>query len=73
MVRVPLQFFAVLAATANLYTLWFGSAQRASLPKTKQERRKAAVVAGLSVVALTAVRWELYVHSFVLKMPYFSP
>ncbi len=72
-VRVPLQCFAVLAAFANLYTLWFGRAQRASLPETKQERRKVAVVAGLSVVALAAVGWELYVHSFVLKMPYFSP
>lgn len=72
-VRVPLQCFAILAAAANLYTLWFSRAQRRSLPNTRLERRKVALVAGLSMASLIAIAWEVYVHSMVLKMPYLAP
>ena len=72
-VRVPLQCFAILAAAANLYTLWFSRAQRRSLPNTRQERRKVILVASLSIAALIAIAWEVYVHSIVLKMPYLAP
>lgn len=59
-VRVPLQCFGVLAASANFYTLWFGRSQRAPLPVTMQERRRVTVVGGLSVVAFAAAD---YLHS----------
>lgn len=70
-VRVPLQAMAVLAAAANLTALWAGRQKRQALPKTRQERRKVLLVAGLSLATLAAVAYETYVHMVLLHMPYF--
>lgn len=72
-VRVPLHIFALLAAVANLYSLWFSRSRRKLLPNTRQERRKVALIVGLSIATFVAIGWETYIHTVVLQMPYLSP
>lgn len=72
-IRIPLQALAVLAAAANLYTLWFGRRKRHGLPDTRRERRRVLLVAALSLATILAVVYENYVHIGVLRMSCFSP
>lgn len=75
-IRIPLQIFAVLGASINLYVIKRGNSMRLqenAVELTTLEKRKANFVAGLSILALAAVAYETYVHVFVLGMSYFSP
>ena len=75
-IRIPLQVFAVLGAIINLYVIRHGHAQRKQFETnglTVLEKRKIHFVIGLSIFALVAVAYEIYVHILVLGMSYFSP
>jgi adenylate cyclase len=75
-IRIPLQIFVVMAALINLYVIRRGHAhgQPSMLNElTVLEKRKIKLVIGLSIFALLAVAYEMYVHIFVSGMSYFSP
>jgi len=75
-IRIPLQVFAVLGASINLYVIRYGYSHRETSglnTPTLVENRKLNFVIGLSVFSLLAVAFETYVHLFDLHMSYFSP
>ncbi len=75
-IRIPLQLFAVTGAIINLYVVKQGNSRRRRFDSgelTALEKRKMNFVTGLSILSLSAVLYETYVHIFVLGMSYFSP
>jgi adenylate cyclase len=75
-IRIPLQIFAITGALVNLYVIKHGRFHRQRLKAeelTTFEKRKINFVIGLSLASLLSVCYEIYVHSFVLGMSYFSP
>ncbi|MHB1099714.1 MAG: hypothetical protein ACYCZR_09185, partial [Burkholderiales bacterium] len=75
-IRIPLHLFAVTGAIINLYVINLGNSRRRQFDSnelTVLEKRKVNFVIGLSVLSLSAVLYETYVHIFVLGMSYFSP
>lgn len=75
-IRIPLQIFSVLGATINLYVIQQSKLQQKlpdALPLTLFEKRKIKWMTALSLISLAAVAYEIYVHIFVLGMPYLSP
>lgn len=75
-IRIPLHLFAIAGATVNLYVIRQAHLRRRQFGTdgpTVHEKRKVNFVIGLSVLSLSAVLYETYVHVFVLGMSYFSP
>jgi len=74
-IRIPLQLFAVLGASINLYVIWLARSHRkqAAADLTLFEKRKTLLLSGFSMLALLAVAYETYVHIFVLGMSYLAP
>ena len=75
-IRIPLHLFAATGAIINLYVVKLGNSRHHQLDSnelTVLEKRKVNFVIGLSVLSLSAVLYETYVHIFVLGMSYFSP
>lgn len=75
-IRIPLQIFAVLGAAINLYVIWLANSQRKKADAehmTLHEKHKTVLLTGISILALLAVAYEIYVHIFVLGMSYLAP
>ena len=64
-IRIPLQLFAVIGATINLYVIWYGNTRRdktANEELTLLEKRKVSIIKWFSIISLLVVAYETYAH-----------
>ncbi len=67
-IRIPLQLFAVIGASINLYVIWYGNTRREKSgggELTLLEKRKVTAIRWFSIIALLAVAFETYAHIYI--------